>query len=589
MFFKVALYLSIALFLLGLLYRVSSWFRASLDLGAQASTPTKRFFAALRGMILTFFSSRGLTLIRVFVREVLFQERTWKESVYRGIMHSCIFWGFWVLFFMHALERFVPSAIFKDYASTLNPFFFLRNLFGLAMLVGMIMAFYRRFVLKVPRLLSNRVDKITMLMLFVILISGFFLEAVKITSYKSYRGMVEDYASVHDAAAQKSLESYWVANFGVVSPALKGPFPKEVLVQGKDVHETSCSSCHSAPQWAFASYGLSRVVAPMAGVTDRAGIPALLWYIHFLTCFAALAYLPFSRMFHIFTTPLSLLANSVMTRERSDPINLLTKQILELDACTHCGTCSTRCSVAIWSEGVPNPIILPSEKIEPLRSLAGGNGIGRAALSRLQNGLCLCTNCRRCTEVCPAGINLQELWFHSREVALGKGVAELSMLSPLSYYRALRSEDILPQRRLNPVSSAREAINRAFKGLGAAGEPIDVRMADMEVKRTLGLSEWGEGTPLCCFTCTTCSSVCPVVRNSPDSPSSIGLTPHQIIHAANLGLPDPIFRSTMLWACTGCYQCQEACPQGVQVADVLYRLKNMAVERMDMKEKRIRG
>ena len=33
---------------------------------------------------------------------------------------------------------------------------------------------------------------------------------------------------------------------------------------------------------------------------------------------------------------------------------------------------------------------------------------------------------------------------------------------------------------------------------------------------------------------------------------------------------------TMIWDCTTCYKCQEQCPQGVHVADVLYTLKNKA-------------
>jgi heterodisulfide reductase subunit C len=32
----------------------------------------------------------------------------------------------------------------------------------------------------------------------------------------------------------------------------------------------------------------------------------------------------------------------------------------------------------------------------------------------------------------------------------------------------------------------------------------------------------------------------------------------------------------MLWSCLTCYQCQEHCPQGVKVTDLLYELKNQA-------------
>jgi len=34
----------------------------------------------------------------------------------------------------------------------------------------------------------------------------------------------------------------------------------------------------------------------------------------------------------------------------------------------------------------------------------------------------------------------------------------------------------------------------------------------------------------------------------------------------------------MLWDCVTCYQCQEQCPQGVKVTEVLYELKNLAIK-----------
>jgi len=71
-----------------------------------------------------------------------------------------------------------------------------------------------------------------------------------------------------------------------------------------------------------------------------------------------------------------------------------------------------------------------------------------------------------------------------------------------------------------------------------------------------------------------------MVSNYENALETLGLVPHQIIRAAVLGLPDPAFRSKMLWTCLGCYQCQDACPQGVRVTDVFYELKNMAIRRI---------
>jgi len=70
-----------------------------------------------------------------------------------------------------------------------------------------------------------------------------------------------------------------------------------------------------------------------------------------------------------------------------------------------------------------------------------------------------------------------------------------------------------------------------------------------------------------------------VVRNYSHPTEALGLLPHQLMHAAGMGLWDLVFSSRMLWDCLGCYQCQEHCPQGVCVADIIYEFKNIAITR----------
>ena len=179
----------------------------------------------------------------------------------------------------------------------------------------------------------------------------------------------------------------------MVSPTTKGPFNKELLEAGKEAFEMSCAECHAREQSAFLSYGLSRIIKPLALGLDSAKIPILLWYIHFLACFIGLAYLPFSKMFHIFTTPLSLLANAVMEKEKSNPANIATRQLLELDACMNCGTCSMQCRVGVVFEEIHNVNILPSEKIPSIKALVAGKKLSDNEIRIMQEGLFLCTNC----------------------------------------------------------------------------------------------------------------------------------------------------------------------------------------------------
>jgi heterodisulfide reductase subunit C len=50
------------------------------------------------------------------------------------------------------------------------------------------------------------------------------------------------------------------------------------------------------------------------------------------------------------------------------------------------------------------------------------------------------------------------------------------------------------------------------------------------------------------------------------------------MRSLGLGLRDFALGSNMLWDCVTCYQCQEHCPQGVKVTDILYELKNLATK-----------
>jgi heterodisulfide reductase subunit C len=492
---------------------------------------------------------------------------------------------------MHALDKFITTPLFTDYYSTINPFLFLRNMFAAMVITGIILAVYRRFFVKTPRLFTNAMDKYTIVILAVIMISGMLLEGVKITSHTEFQTMVEDYSDLtmeDDEDELKALESFWVKEFGVVSPPIKGPFDVETLELGKESHEMNCAECHTRPQWAFISYGVAKTIKPIAVGLDMYDFPTFLWYIHFMACFTGLAYLPFSKMFHIFVSPLSLLANAVMDKEKADPANIATRQIMELDACTHCGACSLRCVVGVSFEEIGNLYILPSEKIEALKTLAAGRNLSEQELRIIQNGLYLCTGCNRCTEACPAGINLQDLWFNVREALLQKGYPEFYILSQLSFFRGIKSGGMVQDHYQKPLTMIKKSIADEFKLLDIPDSAIKLTHLNEELRKGLAVSMRGKTSSLC-FACKTCSSACPVVCNFEKPVESLGLTPHQVIHAANLGLFNLVFGSNMLWSCLGCYECQEHCPQGVRVTDVFFELKNLAIKHFNEKEPTIKA
>jgi heterodisulfide reductase subunit C len=73
--------------------------------------------------------------------------------------------------------------------------------------------------------------------------------------------------------------------------------------------------------------------------------------------------------------------------------------------------------------------------------------------------------------------------------------------------------------------------------------------------------------------------VCPVVGNYEEPEIVLGLLPHQIMCSLGLGLTEMASGAKMIWDCLTCYQCQENCPQQVEVCDILYELKNVAVKK----------
>ena len=576
MFLTISVYLALAIFGAGVLYKIFMWFRSSISIGAADIPLLRRIVSTFKGILFTLASVKIFTLCKVFILDVVFNRRILREDALRWVMHLCIYGGFVLLLLMHALGQYTSAVVFDNYLSTINPFFFLRDLFGALVLVGIAIAIYRRFIAKIPRLMTRTMDLYAICIVVIIIISGIVLLGTKMVSYQVYEQMVAEY-TVFDPEESQALEAYWVQEFGVISPTAQGPFDAEILAQGRELHSMTCAECHTQSQWAFTGYGVAKIISPFALWLDGLNAHGVLWYIHFFACLIGLAYLPFSKMFHIIASPFSLLANAVMEGERSEPATIATKQIMELDACTHCGTCTVRCSVGAALEEIPNINILPSEKIASIKALVSGRKLTKEELKAIQEGVYLCTNCYRCTVVCPVGINLQDLWFNVREVLLGRGLPEFSLLSPLSFYRGLMSRDMVPRDYKKPLMKVRKAAAGKSDVMQGQDQVLPLPRRDREFKGRLNLSAQASTFSIC-FGCQTCTNACPVVAHYENPQENLGMLPHQIMHACALGLRGMAFGSAMLWDCLTCYQCQEQCPQGVRITDVLYELKNFSVE-----------
>jgi heterodisulfide reductase subunit C/nitrate reductase gamma subunit len=579
MILKISLYISLSLFGIGLLYRISSWYRLKIGPRAHDMSTFTRIASSFKGTIAAVLSPKILTLLKTLFLEVILQKKIMREDLVRWIMHMLIYSGFMLLLLMHALQAVITSKLFPDYNSTLNPYMFLRDLFGMMVIAGLIIAVYRRFIAKVPRLATGAMDVYLIAAVGVIILTGIFLEGAKITSYARYREMVTDYGAAENAAESKALESYWVEHFHVVSPDKSLAFDGATLKLGKEVSGRTCVSCHSDPRWAFSGFTVAAAIRPVASGMDAAGVPHLLFYLHYFACLFALGYLPFSKSFHIIATPISLLANSVMREGASHPANVATRQVMELDACTHCGTCSLRCSALAAASGRKNPDVLPSEKMSHLKSWINGKRLSARGLAALMEGIYICTSCDRCTVVCPAGINLRELWFQAREELIQRGNPTPAVLSPLSHHRGLLKDRLADQHYARPLQEAVDALTSAMRDIRSRGSALSGADMDLNFMNEAGLSTEAS-TYSSCFACSTCSSSCPIVQSYEKPMEHLGLLPHQIIHSTVLGLKELALGSNMLWDCLTCYKCQESCPQKVRITEIFYRLKNIAAARV---------
>ncbi|MHA1275727.1 MAG: 4Fe-4S dicluster domain-containing protein [Candidatus Helarchaeota archaeon] len=97
-----------------------------------------------------------------------------------------------------------------------------------------------------------------------------------------------------------------------------------------------------------------------------------------------------------------------------------------------------------------------------------------------------------------------------------------------------------------------------------------IKSTDFDTSFKYEVANTYEGrTVLYCYQCGVCSAGCPVL-------GALEYMPHQIIRMVNLGLREEVLQSTTIWMCATCYLCNERCPQGVDVSNVFYVLKNMA-------------
>jgi len=75
----------------------------------------------------------------------------------------------------------------------------------------------------------------------------------------------------------------------------------------------------------------------------------------------------------------------------------------------------------------------------------------------------------------------------------------------------------------------------------------------------------------CCYYCQKCTVGCPTAY-------AMDYQPAQVLKMIQLGMREPLLKSSAPWLCVGCEACGTRCPNEIRLAPVMDTLKYMALE-----------
>ena len=79
------------------------------------------------------------------------------------------------------------------------------------------------------------------------------------------------------------------------------------------------------------------------------------------------------------------------------------------------------------------------------------------------------------------------------------------------------------------------------------------------------MKRFGELDVSSCFSCGTCTAICPLADND-------ATFPRRIIRLAQVGLKDELLSSKELWTCYHCGLCSDSCPQDADPGEFMAAL-----------------
>ncbi|MGQ9509791.1 MAG: respiratory nitrate reductase subunit gamma [Thermodesulfobacteriota bacterium] len=269
---------SFILFLFGMGFRLNLYLQGTLK-GAEQATSWEKFLILLRRGWKGFWR-RPLWYLQIITTDVIFHRKLYSQSFYRWLTHTLIVFGFVATFIVDMIKGLttgylvewshsIPFLSFANLFETgaLRPFLdFFLEFFSFLILIGCVMAIVRRFILKPPQLRTEEEDITSLLFILFLELSGFFIEGYRI------------------AHPEVVANRVYMANF---TPP-------------------------SANNWlSFGGYFLSLFL-------KRVTIdPDFLWYLHVIPSLIFFIYIPHSKLLHIFTSSVTVVADRLRFQLRN--------------------------------------------------------------------------------------------------------------------------------------------------------------------------------------------------------------------------------------------------------------------------------
>lgn len=313
--------------------------------------------------------NKWLTGLKEFFILVLAQGRTLRVA-YPGIMHFLIFWGMTFLTIGHAItlmqmDLFVPFIELPfPRGGTYLAFETISDIAGLVLLAGLGMAAYRRLVMKPKYLQSTWEDYYPIIMLALIPLLGYVNEGVRLLA--------------------------------------------------------------TAPDWAGASPigNLTASLMAALGMTQAGAASFHPWIvrIHIIVGLVFVASIPFTKLRHLFITPINILLrdrrksgvlDKVEDIEEAEILGVgkidefKSSQLLAIEACVQCGRCEDNCPVTIAGANyTPRSLINQlKQNLELDLKRTNGNSSNGYHEIFIDETAWACTTCGYCLENCPAYVN----------------------------------------------------------------------------------------------------------------------------------------------------------------------------------------